>query len=265
MLVYDVIKNCDIAHAACIWLDVWADEEERRQWSDSAARVILFWEMLCGLAPSLSGYVMIAFNCCEYGKRYTTTKMFQKADLMESLDTIRGREMPAYSEETPVDVLREIGYEVSRWFPRSYDFESRPWEDVLGVEMYADNVERTGMDAIAAYLLYEMSFDGYTREVHDARRKYLGELWENFENSFYKNGGEDGCAGQGDPFLGAVPEDDEDDDDDEDEEWEQEEPEEDGSGKEKEWELEELENKREELSEFQRILEDLASHGGLPV
>lgn len=41
MLVYDIIKNCDIAQAICIYLDDWASKDESMERDKTIAESII--------------------------------------------------------------------------------------------------------------------------------------------------------------------------------------------------------------------------------
>lgn len=168
MLVYDIIKNCDIARAIRIYLDDWADEDELMERDKTIAAIYYFWKMICELSPNPSPEdILMASPCYENGKIITVACLYEKDNLEESLRIIREKEFPSYSAEDSLEMLDSI--DVSGWFPVSYDYEWSPWEDILGFTVFKENIDRNGADAVATYIFYEMTFDGWIREERDAR------------------------------------------------------------------------------------------------
>lgn len=178
MLVYDVIKNCDIAQAIRIYLNDWADDEELMKRDKTIAKIYNFWKMVCELTPNPSSEdILIASEGYdENGKTIIAVSLYEKDDLEDSLYIIHEKEFPVYSPEDSLEILDDIYKEVCSWFPPSYDYEWTPWENILGFTVFKENIERNGADAVAAYMFYEMTFDGCAREVRDVRIDGIAEL-----------------------------------------------------------------------------------------
>ncbi len=175
MLVYDIIRNCDITQAIHIYLADWADEDELRKIDKTIAKIYDFWKMICELTPNPSlEDILIASKCCdENGKITIGASLYKKDDFEDSLRIIREKEFPDYSPEDPMEILDNI--DICGWFPVSYDYEWSQWEDILGFTVFKENIDRNGADAVAAYIFYEMTFDGWTKDVRDARIDGIAE------------------------------------------------------------------------------------------
>lgn len=170
MLAYDVIKNCNITRAISIYLDKWADERELANRDETALQIYNFWKMVCELTPEPSpDDILIAKkNYDRYEGITIAAVLYNRDDFEKYLQIIQGKKFPAYSLENSSDELKYIYFESIRgWLPESYDYEWSPWERILGFTVLKENIERNGADAVTAYLFYEMTFDGWTKEVRD--------------------------------------------------------------------------------------------------
>ena len=65
--------------------------------------------------------------------------------------------------------------------PDGYAFEFSPWEEVLGYELNIENAEEIGLPRLAAAVIYEMTFCGFTDEEVEAERQKLREAIEESE------------------------------------------------------------------------------------
>ncbi len=61
------------------------------------------------------------------------------------------------------------------WLPEAFAYEFSPWEEILGTQVLPKNFERIGKDEFLASALYEMSFNGMTREGQEERREELSD------------------------------------------------------------------------------------------
>lgn len=53
MLVYDIVKNCDIAQAIGIYLDDWASKDELMERDKTIAAIYYFWKMMKDIAGQI--------------------------------------------------------------------------------------------------------------------------------------------------------------------------------------------------------------------
>ena len=87
-----------------------------------------------------------------------------------------------YTEEELIDIIDSIPE-----LPQSYSFIFSPWEDILGAEVFVQSIEETEMQECIYQLLYELSFNGITKEQQDKNRKDF----ETSMNSFKELGESD--------------------------------------------------------------------------
>lgn len=174
MLAYDVIKKCDIAQTIRIWLDVWADEDERKEEHKSVEINTRFLEMLRTVTPVPSyEWVIVATKCYEDNKVFVDASWkYGKTDVENTLSSIKEITFPIYDENDTIENLKNVYHSIyygsiGRILPANSDYEWSPWEMALGFEVFEGNIERMGVDAVAASMLYELSFEGYTKEIHD--------------------------------------------------------------------------------------------------
>lgn len=59
MLVYDIIKNCDIAQAIGIYLDDWASKDELMERDKTIAAIYYFWKMMKDIAGRFSPAILL--------------------------------------------------------------------------------------------------------------------------------------------------------------------------------------------------------------
>lgn len=87
-----------------------------------------------------------------------------------------------YTEEELIDIIDSIPE-----LPQPYSFIFSPWEDILGAEVFVQSIEETEMQECIYQLLYELSFNGITKEQQDKNRKDF----ETSMNSFKELGESD--------------------------------------------------------------------------
>ena len=87
----------------------------------------------------------------------------------------------------PNSVLRSMteedicnSHEALEWaslasIPESYVFCYTPWAEILDMQVYADNISSVGAEELAADILYEMTFWGFTSKDVDEKIKELQE------------------------------------------------------------------------------------------
>ena len=87
----------------------------------------------------------------------------------------------------PNSVLRSMteedicnSHEALEWaslasIPESYVFCYTPWAEILDMQVYADNISSVGAEELAADILYEMTFWGFTAKDVDEKIKELQE------------------------------------------------------------------------------------------
>ena len=75
-------------------------------------------------------------------------------------------------------LIEEIMENNKGLLPESYAYEFSEWEEILGFEVIEENIKNVGIAKILAYIIYEMTFFGYSRELVDEEVQKLDEAIE---------------------------------------------------------------------------------------
>lgn len=107
---------------------------------------------------------------------------YYKEEIDEYLENIKGKPCPVneYNEDMDESSLKKLVLKFDS-FPVSYAFEFIEWETILGWEVYTGNIEELGLQKCIYSILYEMSFNGMTREEQEKRREELDESIKEFD------------------------------------------------------------------------------------
>ena len=82
-----------------------------------------------------------------------------------------------YDETTSAEDLEKMLKQYPE-FPQAHSFIFDEWEKILGWNVYEGNIYSLGLQKCIQSLLYEMSFNGVTREHQDERRDELTAMVE---------------------------------------------------------------------------------------
>lgn len=180
MILYELIKNCTQDD----YLEI------GRQWADNhcawmkpvsaeriAARLEEFCIMLTGLAPTPAkeAEVLCAMPYYEDSKRSIYADLFRKADFEEKIKKLKNKKIPGWTEDSSADELKAILSSTYEWVPQIYGYTETPWEETLGAEVFPENYEAYGRIEFLSSVLFEMSFNGFTKEMQAKRRAELDE------------------------------------------------------------------------------------------
>ena len=149
---------------------------ERYGYTQETCEAVLkkFADMLCSLTPKPSKDIMLAVPCFEDGKWSTEANLYIKEEFAEKFKEYNGKteiDIKAIPSEEAIEITKAI-YEC---MPQSYGYEFSEWEEILGAEVYPENYEKIGKEGFVSAVLFELSFNGMTRESQEERRKELDE------------------------------------------------------------------------------------------
>ena len=105
---------------------------------------------------------------------YISPEMYIKKDIKKYLKKIKNLECPIkeYNENASSGELKEL----LKKFPDrpvAYAYYFSEWEDILGWDVYEGNLDEFDLQDCIYGLLFELSFNGTTKEMQDERRKEL--------------------------------------------------------------------------------------------
>ena len=107
---------------------------------------------------------------------------YHKEDIERYLEDIKDKYCPVneYDKDADKESLKILAKKFDP-FPVSYAFEFTEWETVLGWDVYIGNLEELGLQKCIHSILYEMSFNGMTREEQEERREELDKRIKEFD------------------------------------------------------------------------------------
>lgn len=174
MILQDLIRTCRDRDF----------EKIEKIWDDGSTKIQIkdFCEMLLTLKPEQSEDVMLAVKSYYHGEEEVGADLFHKKDLMDKLFEISKKTVPSNFDTTNKaemsDLISDFLHTTSDWVPQSYAYEFDEWEKVLGAEVIEENFSRYDKTEFLSDVLYELSFNGFSREEHDKRRNDLDESIE---------------------------------------------------------------------------------------
>ena len=180
MILYELIKNCtqdDYLEIGRHWVDGHGAWMKPVSVERIAARLEEFCIMLTELtpAPAKEAEVLCAMPYYEDGKSSIYADLFRKADFDEKMEKLKDKKIPVWTEDSSADELKAILNSTYEWVPQMYGYTETPWEETLGAEIFPENYEAYGRIEFLSSILFEMSFNGFTKEMQAKRRAELDE------------------------------------------------------------------------------------------
>ena len=175
VIFQELLTSCDYHRIAEIWNDLWPEHEKPLSNEAVVDSLQNFSRMLQGLVPKDTDYVLLAFENHIDGCKSIEAELVEDKAFREKLATIQQKPIPSWDENASEDQLIEFLDKTNGWLPEDFGYEFSPWEEILGSQVLPKNYERMGKDEFIASALYEMSFNGMTREGQDERRAELSD------------------------------------------------------------------------------------------
>ena len=181
MIFQELLNTCDPRRIAEIWNDNRSQDDEALDIDAVADVVRKFCEMLLSLTPEQSEYALLALENYADGKGKVEAEMVKSSELREKLTQIQKKKTPGISAESTKEQIKDFLTKTKDLLPQAFAYDYTPWEETLGVEVYPENYMHMGKDAFLASALYEMSFNGMTREKQEKQRKKLTDAIEEYK------------------------------------------------------------------------------------
>ena len=181
MILQEFLKSTDI-EKVCFYGKV-LSRDRNVDFTKQVEAYRKFVLMLSGLTPEPSKDRMIAIpviDDMDYEDQtiYVESFLYRKKDLAEM-------DLPYYEFPEQGMIMHMDKEETDRWLeimgnlgkavPQSYAYEFSEWEKILGCDVWLGNLSEQGRYEFAAAILYELTFNGFTRESQDERREELDE------------------------------------------------------------------------------------------
>lgn len=175
MISQELLATCDCRRIAEIWNDNWPEYEKPLNLVAVTDSVQSFCGMLQKLLPKDTNRILLAFENYADGCKGIDAELMERSAFCEKLATIQQKSTPSWDEDADEHQLIEFLEKTFGWLPEAFAYEFSPWEEILGTQVLPKNYERIGKDEFLAAALYEMSFNGMTREGQDERREELSD------------------------------------------------------------------------------------------
>lgn len=118
--------------------------------------------------------MILAMDSYEDGQLETFAELFEKSEFYEKVNGIKNYNIPSLNETMVTEEIKQCTIEMYDLIPQAYDYTFSDWTDTLGASVYSDNFYKPNkLQNFIAALLYEMSFNGMTKEMQQERRDEL--------------------------------------------------------------------------------------------
>lgn len=182
MRVQEFLKQADIEKQVELIMESQSSYEEPYDKDKVRENMTEFINMLLTLTPKVSDdYIMIYQKYYDTDiddeiKEYSIMELYKKEELQKSLDKIHGMENPVtyYNESMSKDDLKGLVQKYD-FMPHGYGYEFNEWEETLGYEVYTKNLTEENIQEALYNILYEMTFNGMTRETQEERKNELDD------------------------------------------------------------------------------------------
>lgn len=183
MIVQEFLKQVDIEKQVELIMSNQPSYEKPYDETKVRENMTEFINMLLTLKPKVSNdYIMIYekyydTDIDDVVQEYSVMELYKKQELQESLDKIQGMENPvtSYNENMSKEELKSLVVDKYDFMPHGYGYEFNEWEETLGYEVYTGNLTEDIVQDALYNILFEMSFNGMTRESQEERQNELDE------------------------------------------------------------------------------------------
>lgn len=185
MLVQDLIKKADYKEQARLICENRPYYEKPYDKEIVEKNITQFIDTLIGLKPKKDNkeHIMIYEKYWDdEAEECTALELYVRKDLIDCIEKIKGKELPVtedYSLDMPSEKLKELCLKFE--FPQGYGYEFNAWEETLGYEVYERNLTDENIQNCIYAVLFELSFNGMTRDTQEERRKELDDSIKEME------------------------------------------------------------------------------------
>lgn len=170
--------TCDPRRVAEIWNESQSSDKPL-DIEIVATRVKEFCKLLASLKPTNSDYIMLALKYYENGIETIDAELIKGDDLhragmfLRDEFILKEKPLPSISQNSNNQELEAFLEQTTGWMPQAFAYEYTPWEEILGASVLFPNVTHVGNEEFLAAALYNMSFNGMTKEAQEQERKKL--------------------------------------------------------------------------------------------
>lgn len=174
MNVKDLILYQPAEELAMAFADRLGIDPERRE--KAAQRMLRLILTLHGMEPCKTGHLLLGIYHFDADGEFLDPCLYDKKEIITEFDPASAFSQlkdPSQIDALDDDTAERLAH--IRFRPESYGFELSPWNEILGFEVDADNVQAVGAAALCLEILYEMTFFGFEEEQVEAERQRVYE------------------------------------------------------------------------------------------
>jgi len=180
MNVKEMLLSCDIEQAAALHFAI-QEPPACEDWEGFLQAHRNFLEEIADITPIPSDNIALGIKFRSGGRPYSDVRMYCKSELMESFQRCEALEEDRQLETYSDAELEQIAPEALDYVaPEHYDMELLPWEKMLGVEVFEENLRTVGHNLLAALVIREMSFWGLS---HTQSQRGQHDVWEHLQEA----------------------------------------------------------------------------------
>ena len=173
MTLQELLRKTDSEFVAADWKRYNLKKYDQKKFAE---KIKEFVDMLCGLTPEANAEdLFVAMKYLEDGRESIDADLVKKVDFEKIMDLIPSLQpvMDLVPEDATEMEYRQIINDLDTIRITTYGYEFSPWEEILGIEVEMRTVAYYGVQSFLSEVLYELSFNGMTREQQEERRKNL--------------------------------------------------------------------------------------------
>ena len=180
MNVKELLMSCDIRQAALVHYGI-QEPPYCEDWGRFFHAHQSFIQEIATIEPVAGDYVILgSINYYDSEDTYSVD-MYCKTELPAEFQPCSCLDRDKRAEDYSDEEIAQIADEVLRYrFPASYDMEFMFWEELLGAEVFDENVCAVGRDVLAALVIREMSFWGLS---YEKTRQAQQRFWQRLEEA----------------------------------------------------------------------------------
>ena len=171
MIVKDLLDSCNIESVTSTIMEIASvDESDRLSVKKAHSSYI---QRIRSIEPVDTNHIIFGASLLNDGKETPDVLLFSKNEINENLlsdDVFSKLENIQFLNLSDIEQILE-----TTTLPASYAFEFSPWNEILGYELFVQNVNSFGADKLLAVIIYEMTFCGFTEEDHQKEIQKLRE------------------------------------------------------------------------------------------
>ena len=178
MNIKNLLITCDIEKAAELHF-VLQEPPKSEDWEGFLRAHLDFANEIAGIQAIPGDYVILGSKILVACDPFQQIQLYRKKEIEEKFCRCEAWEGDRPLERYTDAELEQISPNALGYvFPDAYDMETMPWEELLGAEVFSENVDAFGQELMAALVIREMSYWGLSYERSRQGQRRLRERIE---------------------------------------------------------------------------------------